>query len=260
MTEFVVPTPAVETAMTLLRECMATQSIGALIGSNGVGKTFALKAVEGRYSKLGLGGACLRYRCCEVRGSTRGVRDLLMHLGGRLASLRNGVTGGLQLYAKMAQAEFRKRDIRVLLLDEADLWDVAALGGLITLFDTLREGGLPLTIVLTGILPPAQWLDQLSSLRSRTLRVETVTPLSKETLLGVCQEWAEPFRQLAADVDAKKPASQKLLRTIFSGTQGNLRRARQLCDLLLMQGPQFELSEQTVLTAFGKMLRPNGSS
>lgn len=260
MSEFIVPTPAVESAMTLLRECIATQSIGALIGSNGVGKTYALKAVEGRYAKLGLGGECLRYRCCEVRGSTRGVRDLLMHLGGRLASLRNGVTGGLQLYAKMAQAEFRKRDIRVLLLDEADLWDVSALGGLITLFDTLREAGLPLTILMVGILPPAQWLDQLSSLRSRTLRVETITPLGKETLLGVCQEWAEPFRQLAADVDAKRPAAQKLLRMIFAGTQGNLRRSRQLCDLLLMDGPQFVLSEETVSAAFKKMLRANGSS
>ncbi len=255
MNEQILTTPAVATAEALLKECWATRSIGAIIGANGSGKTFALRALELRYPKLGLPGTCLRYRCCQLQGVTRGVRDVLLHLGGRLASLRSGATGGLQLFSKMAKTEFTKRDIQTLLLDEADLWDIGALSGLVTFYDLMADAGHPLVLIITGIAPSAQWLDQLSSLRSRTLRIEMVPPLSKELLLAVLQEWAQPFRNLAEKVNGGIAASEKLLKRIERGTEGNLRRARQFTDLLLMAGPDFSLTEESVAAAFAKMLQ-----
>jgi len=254
MDEPIITTPTVSAAVDLLRECVATRSIGVLIGTNGCGKTFALRALEMRYSKLGLAGVCLRYRCCQVIGSTRGVRDLLLQLGGRLASLRSGSTGGLQLFCKLACSEFSKRGIRTLLLDEADLWDVSALAGLVTLYDFLQESGQALTLIMSGVLPPAHWLDQISALRSRTLRIETIHPLGREVLLGVLQEWAAPFRGLSEKVTSGQQLAERLLKQIHRGTDGNLRRTRQFTDLMLMKGENFDLNEDTVAQAFSKMI------
>lgn len=254
MEEPILTTPCVSTAVDLFNECVATRSIGVMVGANGSGKTYALRALEMRHAKSGMGGVCVRYRCCQVQGSTRGVRDLLLHLGGRLASLRTGATGGLQLFCKLAQAEFKKQDIRVLLLDEADLWDLSSLGGLVTLYDYLLENGRPVTLIMTGALPPPHWLDQISALRSRTLRIETIQPLSKEMLMGVLQEWAPPFLQLANQITNGVAAAEKRLKLIHRGTCGNLRRARQFADLLLMHGQNFKLTEETISWAFTRMM------
>jgi hypothetical protein len=252
--ETIISTPAVETGVELLRECVATRSLGVIVGNNGCGKTFALRAMEGRYPKMGLPGKCLRYRCCQATGVTRGVRDIIVHLGGRGAGFTNGATGSLQLFCKFALAEFKKRDIQTLLLDEADLWDVPALSGLVTLFDFAREQDHPVTVVMTGVEATMRWIEAVASGRSRTLRIETIEPLPRDVLLAVLREWAPPFSRLADEVNAGTKTAVRLMDRIHRGCDGNLRRSRQFTDLILMQGPEVKLTEDLIRATFGKML------
>lgn len=258
--EPIISTPAVEAGTTLLRECAATSSLGVIVGDNGCGKTFALRAMEARYPKLGLSGNCLRYRCCQVVGVTRGVRDIIVHLGGRGAGFTNGATGGLQLFCKFALAEFKKRELRALLLDEADLWDITALAGLVTFFDFAREQQHHVTIIMTGVEATAKWIEAVGSARSRTLRIETVGPLSRELLLGVLQEWAPQFRTLAEEVNAGSASAIRLMDRIYRGCGGNLRRARQFTDLLLMEGEGVKLTEELIRSTYRKILNSGGAN
>jgi len=259
MTEEIVTTPAVERAIELLKESVATRAIGVICGANGSGKTFALKAMEGRYGKLELPGTCFRYRCCQVNGPMRGVRDLLTEIGcGRGSLLQNGSSATLQLLVKYALHEFRKRNIRTLLLDEADLWGRDSLGGLITLYDFCRENDFPITIIMTGVLHPDQWIKNVSAALSRTLRIETVGNFDAPVMLAVLQEWGEPFLAWTKLVRAGNAEANKTARAIHKATNGNLRRMRYFADLFLLQNA--DVSRKSVEAIFAKMMRIGASA
>lgn len=161
------------------------------------------------------------------------MRDILAALGCRGAIFQNGSGASLQFLARFALREFKKREIRALLLDEADTWSEETLGGVVTLFDLCREEGSPLTLILVGVNDPEQWMGGAGAGRSRTLRVEAARALDGPTMLGVMAAWAPgPLRPLAERVGAGDKEARRLLRLLHRGLGGNLRRCRFFCDLL----------------------------
>jgi hypothetical protein len=232
MNEVIFTTPLIERCVELLKNCSSTKSIGAIVGGNGTGKTFALKALEGRYKALGLPGECFRYRCCQIEsGATRGIRDLLIELGAGGAALMNGGATSVQLLAKIALRELSQRNIRCVLLDEADQWVTLTLAGLISLFDLCREKDYPVTLIVAGAQRPEQWLGALPAMRSRTLHVETSSNLDPTLMASVLKVWSEPLARLVAKNDVGEKAAAKVIARIHKGTNGNFRRLSYFAEL-----------------------------
>jgi hypothetical protein len=253
--EQILATPSVEAAIDLMKDCVATRAIGVITGGNGTGKTFALKAIAGRYSKLGLPGTCLSYRCCQVNGSTRGVKDLLTELGARGGIFQNGASATLQLLVKYALHELTKKDIHTLLLDEADLWDREALGGLVTLYDFCREKDFPIALILSGTKELNDWIGGVSAGISRTLGFHRFSSLSLKILSAVLQEWGAPFRSFIEAAKKGDPEAKRNLQLIHKHSGGNMRRLRFFTDLFLLHEPSGAVSREAISRTFNKMLQ-----
>jgi hypothetical protein len=221
--------PAVERAQKLYDECVQTRALGVIVGMNGTGKTSALKSIAGRHTAESKPGVCLYYRCARNSGPTRGLKDILQELGCRDTLFRHGAS--VQMLVKFAQRELRKRDVRAILLDEADEWALDALGGFVTLFDVLRETDTPVAAVLAGVKAPSTWIGAIPSGDSRTLRVEQFSNLTPGMMLGILKKWLPTFEALAEEYEAKNAQTRKLVTAIAKVTSGNLRRLRFFADL-----------------------------
>lgn len=252
--EQILTTPAINRAIDLLLECTATRALGVITGDNGSGKTFALRALSGRYSKLNLAGNCLFYRCCQVQGPTRGVKDLLSEVSGRGSIFRNGSSAGLQLLVRDMLHELKKKDIRTLLLDEADLWEREALAGFITCYDFCRGNDFPVTVVMTGTKALRDWIGAVPAGISRTLRTEHFGSLPLTTMTSMLQEWGEPFRDLVRSAKSGDPEAKRHLQVIHKHTGGNVRRLRFFAELLLLHQPDGSISRDLISKVFSKMI------
>lgn len=253
--ERILTTPSVQAAVELLKDCVATRAIGVITGGNGTGKTFALKAITGRYSKLGLPGTCLSYRCCQVSGSTRGVKDLLTELGARGGIFQNGASATLQLLVKYALHELMKKDVHTLLLDEADLWDRDALGGLVTLYDFCREKDFPIALILSGTKELNDWIGGVSAGISRTLRFHRFSSMNLKMLTAVLQEWGEPFRILIESAKKGDQDAKRNLQLIHKHSGGNMRRLRFFADLFLLHEEDGPVARDSISRTFNKMIQ-----
>lgn len=255
--EQILTTPSINRAIDLLLECMATGSLGVITGDNGSGKTFALRALAGRYSKLNLAGNCIFYRCCQVQGPTRGVKDLLSEISSRGSIFRNGSSAGLQLLVRDVLHELKKKDIRTLLLDEADLWERDALAGFVTCYDFCRGNDVPLTVILTGTKALRDWIGAVPAGISRTLRTEHFGSLSLAILTSILQEWGEPFRKLVALAKSGDPEAKRHLQAIHKHTGGNIRRLRFFAELLLLHQPKGPITRDVISNVFFKLVNGN---
>jgi hypothetical protein len=252
--EQILTTPSIDRAIDLLLECTATRAIGVITGDNGSGKTFALRALAGRYAKLNLPGNCVFYRCCQVQGPTRGVKDLLSELSGRGSVFRNGSSAGLQLLVREMLHELKKKDIRTLLLDEADLWEREALAGFVTCYDFCRGNDVPVTVIMTGTKALRDWIGAVPAGLSRTLRTEHFGSLSLTIMTSILQEWGEPFRQVVRLAKSGDAEAKRHLQVIHKHTGGNIRRLRFFAELLLLHQSDGEITRDRISHVFAKMI------
>lgn len=194
------------------------------------------------------------YRCCQVQGPTRGVKDLLSEVSGRSSMFRNGSTAGLQLLVREMLHELKKKDIRTLLLDEADLWEREALAGFITCYDFCRGNDFPLTIIMTGTKALRDWIGSVPAGISRTLRTEHFGSLSLTIMTSILQEWGEPFRKLVQTAKTGDAEAKRHLQVIQKHTGGNVRRLRFFAELLLLFEPDSTISRDLISQVFSKMI------
>lgn len=227
-------TPEVERVKNLLKQAWALRCIGVVGGTNGAGKTTALRLLERQYKSLGLGGTAVYHLASGGAGPSRAVKDILADLGVREALIQTGMP--LHLSIKYAIREFERREIRALLIDDTDLWNADALRGLISLFDQCRAQGWAMGMLLAGALPPEKWIIPVAAAMSRTLRVETILPLSPETIVGVFLQWGGPLEKLAREAsDGQKKASM-LIRRIHRATWGgSFRRLSYFAGLVKLE-------------------------
>jgi len=236
----IISTPFVERCATMLLDCAAADAIGVVTGGHGNGKTWALRALHKRYPKL-LPGTCILYRCCQARGFTRGIRDLFaeMEIGG--AIVRNNSSASLQLMIKLAVREFTAQKIGCLLLDEADLWNAEALGGLISLYDVCRDKGCGFVLILAGAKSPATWMSKIPAASSRTLKIEEAPLLDANTAVAILRHWHPAFDQLRDDIEADFKPAQSAMNILHRATRGNFRK-------LSYFGRLFAASDATTVT------------
>ena len=172
-----------------------------------------------------------------MEGQTRGIKDVLTHLGAGGAMLANGSSVSLQMAIKLAGRELRQRNIRAILLDEADLWTLSALVGFVTLLDSLKDQGWGGTAVFAGALNPELWLRAIPAAKSRILHVQLIQALDVETTAGVLSEWNPRFAEIAKLFDDGDVSAGRLFQAIHQGTEGNLRRLDYFRDIFPCDTP-----------------------
>jgi len=246
--------PLIEQAELLLRDCSLTASIGVIVGPNGCGKSEALKRLAGNYRSLGLPGQAARIRCCQQDGPTRGAKDILLEIGVGGALMMNGQATPLSLICKTAVRAFRQRNLRCLLLDEADNWTIDTLGGFVTLLDYLRDKDHPVCAILTGVQSPTSWIGAVPALDSRTLATVNGYQLSENQVAGVLCKWGGAFSGLADSYIKGEGAALNAMQTIQSATGGNLRRLNYLCSLLAASKSK-SIGKDEVISVLARMAK-----
>lgn len=250
--ETIITLPALERAHELAAQCLALRCIGAICGPNGVGKTVALKSIEGKFPSMGVPGACVYYRAFHTDGFTRGVRDLLANLGGRGAQVPMGAS--LQLVSKVALREFRAQNIRLLLIDEANSWSPDSLRGVVAVFDAVNQAGIALSVVFAGDSSLPRWLGQDGAGLSRTVQIDHVQNLSVELTIAVLRHWAPPFEKLAEQILAKDKVARTVAKSIHHRTGGNLRRLSFFARIYLAQFSEETVTPERIESVFSRML------
>ncbi|MFZ5807635.1 MAG: AAA family ATPase [Verrucomicrobiota bacterium] len=253
MRDQIICTSEIDKIIALAKECIATCAIGVVIGANGVGKTTALKFLERRYETLKLPRKCLFHRCCVTSGCTSGVKDLLISLGRRDLIFRCGIS--LPVLIRQAVTVIQKKNLGMILLDEADVLSKEALLGLITLQDVSCESNHPLVFILGGIRPHPLWIGTMSSGISRTLRIENFNHLNLENTLAVLSKWGKPFRDFIAKIEKGEVEAIRLAQLIHKNTAGNFRRLRFFTELFLMQ--ETKVDKESVDRTFSRLYYEN---
>jgi len=225
--------PLVVQAIDLLKLCSLSGAVGVIHGPNGTGKTEALRKLERDYPSLGLPGNVIRLRCCQQEGASRGIKDLLLEIGAGGVFVATGQTASVNLLCKAATRAFNQRDVRMLLLDEADLWDTAALGGLVSMLDYFKEKGRSVAAILTGAHHPSDWLRHVPALDSRTIHVIESENLDRAGMMGIFLRWGGALAEFATVYESGDAEAGKVAKYLFSVTAGNLRRIYHLSIALL---------------------------
>jgi len=251
-TERIITLPAIEQAHQLAVHCLHLRCIGAICGSNGVGKTVALRSIETKFPTMGVQGTCVYYRAFHTDGYTRGVRDLLASLGIRSSQIPMGAS--LQLVSKVALREFRAQQVRLLLIDEADCWTADALRGMISVVDAANQADLPLSVIFAGESGLPKWLGQHGAAFSRTLQINHFQNLPFDLTLAVLRPWGEPFQSLVAKVSEKDKDARLLAKRILQATGGNLRRMSFFARLYLANFPEPPITSDQLEVTFAQML------
>lgn len=239
----VVRLPLIGEAERLLQHVSGTSSVGAITGPNGTGKTETLKVLQKRYGELGLPGTAFRMSCAQQTGASRGIKDILLEIGAGGSFFQAGVATPVSLLCKAALKFLRQREIQCLLLDEANRWDSDALAGLVTLLNYLTEKDHPTCTILVGDTPTAEWIGQVPSLDSRTLRVLDFANLTTSMIPGLLYAWGGELAQLVERFEARDKEAEECIGMIYASTAGNLRRLRYLAWLLVNQNAAIGYSE-----------------
>ncbi len=220
----IVTLPIIEAATELLLDCVATGGIGLITGPAGTGKTVALKRLDARYQTHKLPGQCL-YFCCQANaGPTRGVKDILMEHGIGGAIIAQGHGASMQMILKLALRDFKRRNIRCLLLDESQRLDAEAMLGIVAMLDYLRANDHPVAAVIASMRDNPEWLTPEESAATRTLRTIHSEYVEEEDMLGMLSLWSDEFHIFSKKVDEGDTGATKLSSDIFRHTGGNLRR------------------------------------
>jgi len=251
-TDRIVTLPALERAHQLAEHCIRLRCLGAICGPNGVGKTVALRSIETKFPTMGVPGTCVYYRAFHTDGYTRGVRDLLASLGLRSSQIPMGAS--LQLVSKVALREFRARQTRLLLIDEADSWTLDSLRGMISVTDAANQAELPLSVVFAGDSDLPKWLGQHGAGISRTLQIDHFQNLPLDLTLAVLRQWGAPFQILAEQLSQKDKEARSLAKRILQATGGNLRRLNFFARLYLAHFSEPPITSDHLEATFAQML------
>jgi len=220
----IVTLPVLAMAAELLMDCNATGGVGLIAGPSGSGKSVALRRLVTRYPTMGLSGNAIYYCCQTSAGSTKGIRSILADIGVGGAIIANGHGAPMQLILKIALREFKRKNIRALLLDESDRLDRDAVAGIFALHDHLRDNGHPISLLMVTNQDHPAWLADADPIRSRTLRVIRVDHVSVDEMVGIMTAWSEEFAKFAKKVDSGDKAADEIARHIHDSTEGDLRR------------------------------------
>ncbi len=255
--DVVVATPFIEDATAFMLDCCSVGGWGLISGPNGSGKTVAMRRLAARYSQHGLPGTAFYYCCRPVEGTTRAVKDLLaeMEIGGAL--VQQGQGAPLQLLFKVALREFKRRDVRLLLLDESSRCDAAAIEGLVALYDYMREKGHPLAIILASAPEQPEWLNLVPSAQSRTLAAVKTEELSLALMLGIVREWSDEFASLADSYDNGNKEAIVAAETIYGRVGSNFRRLNYFVCLYMRHFAGAEITPVRVKEVFSRMTEGN---
>ena len=240
----IIPTPDIEAVGELAKDSSATASLSVVTGIPGTGKTEALKAIQRRWTSLGMPGTALYVRAHHVKGYTRPVKDILEILG-RKQTGANG-TGSLQFSIRICRQELEKQQIRGLLIDEAENWGTEGISGVIGLYDACRQEKQPLTVIMASAANPSTWIDQSASGKSRALRVMSLKPLPIEMLIGVLRAWGGGLEQLAEGVGKGEADALKLATRLHRHLSGNFRRLAYFAGLHHLHCPGQAISADSL--------------
>jgi hypothetical protein len=221
--------PSISSAQVLAKHCIALGCIGVIDGTNGLGKTEALKFLARCADLLPTETKAHYHQCVQATGSSRAVRDMLVALEVRQAIHQRGMAVGLAL--KLALREFQERKIGLLLLDDADLLSIDALQGIISLHDFCRAKNYSLSMICAGATSSEKWIGALPAAWSRTLKVCRLHNLTVELTCALFRGWGPPMSNLAQAVREKNGDAIGVLRFIHRGTGGNMRRLYYFSEL-----------------------------
>jgi hypothetical protein len=161
--------PSITSAQVLAKHCVALGCIGVITGTNGVGKSEALKFLARSTDLLPADTKTRYHQCVQAAGASRAVRDILVDLEVRQAVHQRGMA--LPIALKLALREFTERKIGLLLLDDGDLLSIDSLQGIVSLYDYCRAKNYPLSLILAGATGSEKWIGALPAAWSRTLKV-----------------------------------------------------------------------------------------
>ena len=237
----------------MARRCSALRCLGVLTGDNGTGKTVCLKRLQAFPSKYGVEGKTAYFLAATTAGPTRGLKDFLADRGVKQAIHQKGIS--MKLLTKLAYRELQEKDIRMLLVDEADLIDTAALQGFVSLSDTCRDLRFPIAVLFSGVRDPSLWIGPIGAAESRTLQYARLSALTPELITAVFSGWGRPVAQLAEQVKAKDKDAIGTIRAIHRATKGNFRRLYFFARLAALEHGECRLTEEVVDEIFTKMAR-----
>jgi len=152
----------------------------------------------------------------------------------------------LQIVSKFALRELLSRDIKLLLIDEADAWSSDSLRGLISLYDGASQSGNPISATLAGGPGLGKWLAELASGLSRTIRIEEFSPLPLELVMATLKRWDTRFATVAEELSAGTKEARRVAAAITRICGGNLRRLSFFTKLLQMHYPECKITIDTV--------------
>jgi len=244
-------THEIDRALELARHVVSLDCLGAITGIPGTGKTEALLTIQNKYPMMDLPGKCAFVRCCGTEGSVSGVKQILASLGMKEAANIRGLS--LELAIKMSVRLFQHEDYRLLLLDEAELMDSAALGGVISMADMLKLNKHPIGVLMTGIQPSEKWIGLNNGGASRTVRSEVFRELIPTMALSLLREWQTSFARLSERVEQKDKDASLCVKLIHKGTGGNLRRLKFFAQLYGLLHADKDVTKENILTTFEKM-------
>jgi hypothetical protein len=221
--------PSITSAQVLAKHCVALGCIGVITGTNGVGKTEALKFLARSTDLLPADTKTRYHQCVQAAGASRAVRDILVDLEVRQAVHQRGMA--LPIALKLALREFTERKIGLLLLDDGDLLSIDSLQGIVSLYDYCRAKNYPLSLILAGATGSEKWIGALPAAWSRTLKVCRLQNLTVELTCALFAGWGPPMSGLAEAVRAKNRDAIGVLRFIHKGVNGNTRRLYYFAEL-----------------------------
>lgn len=248
----IITTPLVEQSWQLFENCRIAQALGVIQGPSGTGKTWALKAIQKRFAQAQLPGSVSIVSCCQASGPSSGVRSILLEMGLGGSVLSNRTVAGLHYLLKLAQREISQRGVKGILLDDADSYAVDTIGGIVSLFNHLKETGHPVTILFAGVLPEERWISQLPAAATRTLHIERAEAMSAKLMAAVLKKMRPPMPSLVAAYQNGNKDAGKILRLIHQSTGGVFRRVRFFSDLAAEKTPS-TLTLETAEAILGQM-------
>ncbi len=248
--ERIVTIPLLEEVEILASDCLQLGCLGAVTGPSGIGKTVALRSVERKLSRPGSN--CFYFRAYQTEGHTRCVRDFLHAIGIRSSTIPSGLT--LQVLIKLALREIRAREIKLLLVDEADHWPLDGLKGFIAMVDAAHSDDYGLSAILCGNTELATWLAHYAPGMSRTLRCCHGKPLSAALSLATLRQWSPVFDELAIRINSGDKTARRTASLIHAGTGGSLRRLNYFARLYVLRHGTAEVDEERVSTVLRDLI------